>query len=304
VAALRALHERARAWILAQLISPPAVAWLSEFADLVNRRILERVLALTGHSGADQLWCFYGNAGRRELLTAVAPSIAVIGAAPEPLEFALTECGYLSPQPLSCATLEEWKARFSGWIQDPIRTQVYLARPFFDLRRVHGPSHVFEELEAHVRAELAAHPWFLRILANDCLSALPPLTFFRDLVVEESGEQTDTFRLEASALQPLADVARVFSLAAGVPLGASSRERFEKARRLLPAQEALFREAAETMSVVLFQQARAGIRARSDGSDLPLPMLSRHDRHVLKSGFRSIYKLLEFTAPCDWLEAL
>ena len=301
---LRLLNERARAWILDHLTAPSALDWLASFADLVNRRILERLLQFTGNHHPQQLWCFYGAAGRQELLTSVAPRMAFAGAAPASLESALAECGYLSPEAPAGASLDEWKARFSGWIRDPINTQAYLAYPFFDLRRVHGPVRLFDELEAHINAELAAEPAFLRVLAHDCLSNLPPLTFFRDLVVEESGEQTDTFRLESSALQPLVDVARVFSLASGAPLGTSTRVRFEQARRLLPAHESIFREAAETMRVVLFHQARAGLRLRSSGAELPLSILSRHDRQVLKSGFRSIHNLLEFTAPCDWLEAL
>jgi CBS domain-containing protein len=291
IEALGELNERARAWILQSLVAPSALDWLASFADLVNRRILE-------------LWCFYGAAGRRELLTLVAPSIAVIGDAPASLHMALAECGYFSPEPLAAGSPDEWKARFSGWIGDPIRTQVYHSRPFFDLRPVQGPERLFQELQSHIRAELDAEPSFLRILAHDCLANLPPLTFFRDLVVEDSGEQTETFRLESSALQPLADVARVFGLAYGTPLGGSTRTRFEQARAGLPSHESIFHEAAETMRVVLFHQARAGLRLRSSGATLPLSILSRHDRQVLKSGFRSIHDLLEFTAPCDWLEAL
>jgi CBS domain-containing protein len=301
---LRAAHERARTWILEYLAGPAALDWLATFADLVNRRVVERLLQLTGGDAPDMLWCFWGAAGRQELLTAMTPKIAVIGRVPPDLESALAEVGYLAPKAVSTGSLEEWKARFSGWIRDPIRTQVYHSRPVFDLRAFHGPVNVFRELEDHVRTELAAEPGFLRLLANDCFSNLPPLTFFRDLVVEESGEQTDKFRLEHSALLPLADVARVFSLAAGAPLGASTRARFEKARHLLPAKEQLFREAAETMRIVLFHQARAGLRLRSNGSELPLSILSRYDRQVLKRGFRSIHNLLEFTAQGDWLDAL
>jgi CBS domain-containing protein len=304
IEALGELNERARAWILQSLVAPSALDWLASFADLVNRRILERLLEITGYNGSEQLWCFYGAAGRRELLTLVAPSIAVIGDAPASLHMALAECGYFSPEPLAAGSPDEWKARFSGWIGDPIRTQVYHSRPFFDLRPVQGPERLFQELQSHIRAELDAEPSFLRILAHDCLANLPPLTFFRDLVVEDSGEQTETFRLESSALQPLADVARVFGLAYGTPLGGSTRTRFEQARAGLPSHESIFHEAAETMRVVLFHQARAGLRLRSSGATLPLSILSRHDRQVLKSGFRSIHDLLEFTAPCDWLEAL
>jgi CBS domain-containing protein len=304
IESLRALNQRAHAWILDNLAPQTAVDWLASFADLVNRRILERLLQLTGNHHPEQLWCFNGSAGRRELLTTVAPGVFVIGPAPTSLENALADCGYLSAEPVVHASLAEWKLRFSGWIRQPIDTQAYLAYSFFDLRPVHGPAHLLGEIEVHMRAELAAEPGFLRVLAHDCLSNLPPLTFFRDLVVEESGEQTDTFRLQTSALQPLVDVARVFSLAFGSPLGASTRERFEHARRRLPAQESIFREAAETMRVVLFHQARAGLRMRSSGAALPLSTLSRHDRQVLKSGFRSIHNLLEFMAPGTWLEAL
>ncbi len=300
---LRSLHERARSWILTQLSSPAAVNWLAAWADLLNIRILKRVLDFTGSYDGERLLCFYGAAGRRELLTQMAPRIAVIGNPPGGLEAALTECGYLSPKPPVAGSIEEWQERFSGWIRDPIRNQVHEGRPFFDLRAAHGSKRLFLELESHVRGELAAEPNFVRLLAHDCLSSLPPLTFFRDLVVEESGEQTDTFRLENSALRPLADVARVFAIAAGKPLGESTQERFQFARRLLPERESIFREAAVTMRVVLFHQARAGLRFASNGNELPLATLSRQDRQVLKSGFRSIHSLLEFTAPCDWLGA-
>jgi CBS domain-containing protein len=300
---LRSLHERARAWILERL-SPLAMEWLASFGDLVNRRIVERLLQITADHSADRLVCFCGAAGRRELLTKVAPRIAVIGDEIRGLESELTECGFISVEPPGNGSLDEWKTRFSGWIRDPIDTRAYLAHAFFDLRRVHGPAHLFTELESHIRAELAVEASFIRILAHDCLSNLPPLTFFHDLVVEESGEKTDTFRLEHSALQPLVDVARVFSLASGYALGASTRLRFEEARRRFPSRESIFREAAETTSVVLFHQARAGLRLNSSGAELPLSIISRHDRQILKSGFRSIHNLLEFTGRGDWLDTL
>ena len=61
-------------------------------------------------------------------------------------------------------------------------------------------------------------------------------------------------------------------------------------------------EAAETLRIVLYHQARSGIRHRNDGSELSPEMLSRNDRQVLKSGFRSIHQLLEFTFECKWME--
>ena len=69
-------------------------------------------------------------------------------------------------------------------------------------------------------------------------------------------------------------------------------------------REAIFREAAETLRVVLWQQGRIGISQGTEGAELPPALLSRYDRHVLKSGFRSILRLIEFTADWKWLDAL
>jgi hypothetical protein len=57
------------------------------------------------------------------------------------------------------------------------------------------------------------------------------------------------------------------------------------------------------MRVVLYQQARSGIRLQNSGSELQPSMLSHYDRQILKSGFRAILQLLEFTAEGSWVEA-
>jgi hypothetical protein len=91
------------------------------------------------------------------------------------------------------------------------------------------------------------------------------------------------FRLEHSALRPLVDLGRVFGMA---------------------AREAIFRDAAETLRIVLWQQGRVGISQGTDGAELPPALLSRHDRHALKSGFPAIHRLLEFSADPAWLDAI
>jgi len=112
------------------------------------------------------------------------------------------------------------------------------------------------------------------------------------------------FRLERSALRPLVDLGRVFGMAARRVMGTSTRERFALARTLLPAHEAIFRDASEALRIVLWQQGRIGISQGTNGSELPPALLSRHDRHILKSGFPAIQRLLEFTADPAWLDAL
>jgi signal-transduction protein with cAMP-binding, CBS, and nucleotidyltransferase domain len=160
----------------------------------------------------------------------------------------------------------------------------------------------WHDLEAAVMAAVDSD--FVQVLANDCLASLPPLTFFQDSVVDSVGEHQSTFQLERSALRPLVDVGRVFGLAGRAVLGRSTVERFDHARTRLPEHDALFREAADTFRIVLWQQGRIGITQGSQGADLPPSLLSRHDRQALKGSFRSILRLLEFTADRAWLASL
>ena len=215
---------------------------------------------------------------------------------------ALTECGYLARErsfepSFYVATDSEWKERYRGWLRDPVMQQTHRARTLFDLRPVLGRRSPWQDVEAAVTA--AVDRDVLHVLANDCLTTLPPLTFYQDAVVDHVGEHDSIFRLEERALRPLVDVGRVFGMAGGAVFARSTLERLETARTLLPAHERIFREAADAFRVVLWQQGRVGLMQRTTGAELPPALLSRNDRHVLKRGFRSILELIEFTAEPD-----
>lgn len=315
---LRRLQQRARNFVLEQLTSPEAVEWLAQYLHQADVEILHRLARLTGAPAAEFCWCLYGAAGRAESLPpGIQRSVVILrdaGARPamigwyRRMQQALLDCGYIPREPhfddeFSVATLADWKQRYAGLVRAPLDNPIYHARPLFDLRPAMGRASLWRELEASVGEAVRANPVFVRLLANDCLNNLPPLAFFRDAVVEESGERSATLDLKRSALRPLVDVGRVFGIAAGRALGGSTLERFRLARTLVPEQESVFREAAQTLRVVLYEQARAGIRQQDGGWNLNPARLSHHDRQVLKSGFRSIHRLLEFTAAGQWMEA-
>ena len=314
---LRDLNLRARAFVLRALTGAASVEWLARFTHLVDAAIAGRLISFTGPRSLKGCWCFSDSAGREESLTMLAPHLVVIVDAERDRDHlvnayagvmdALGDCGYLVKAPvfdraLSVASLAEWQQRYREWIGDPVRTQMYRVRPLFDLRAIHGPRQLWEQVESVVASAVDSD--FLRVLANDCLATLPPLTFFQDAVIEESGEQSSIFRLEHSALRPLVDVGRVFGVAARTVLGRSTLERLTLARALAPEHESIFRDASETLRIVLWQQGRVGISQGTAGLELPPAVLSRSDRHRLKSGFRSILRLIEFTAEMTWLETL
>jgi CBS domain-containing protein len=337
---LRALNHRARAFALQYLESARSVDWLARFTTLVDEAIVTRLIALAATEGANGwCWALCGSSGRGETLTRLAPELILIGDRAQPglapayqrVADLLIECDYL-PRPTSAeasafaeatadktvgrpdqpfepsfyaASIDEWKGRYEAWVRNPILEQMYLARSLFDLRLLHegGPAvHLIRDIEATVARAIDRD--FLRIIANDCVARLPPLTIFQDAVVDDMGERSALFQLDRHALTPLVDVARVYGIAAGRLLGGSTRERFVMACGLLPAHAALFHEAADTLSLILWLQGRIGIRQGTGGAELPAALLSRLDRQVLKSGFRVIQRLIEQTANYDWLDAM
>jgi CBS domain-containing protein len=315
---LRELNRRARAFILEHLAGAPAVEWLARFAHGVDAAILTRVLHITGAADLPVAWCFAGSSGRAESLTCLAPLLVAVlddGIADETgrLRFpvvldALIDCGYLPrlglpyELPFYAAGVREWQERYRNWIADPVRQQAFRTRTLFDVRPIAGRSDLWEDVRTSIAGTIDRD--FVTILANECFATLPPLTFFQDAVVDSFGEHTTTFRVEHSAVRPLVDVGRVFALAAGDVRGRSTLERFDAARHLLPAHDAVIREAADTLRIVLWQQGRVGISEGTSGAELPAALLGRHDRQVLKRGFRSILHLLELTANLEWLEEL
>jgi CBS domain-containing protein len=313
---LHGLNRRARKFILEHLHGAASVEWLMRVAHLVDAAIVSRIVELAGDLPVS--WCFASASGRGESLTRAAPTVlAVYGddvhAADADATFAhvregLLECGYLPEFEPSfetgfyAASATEWASRYLGWVRDPVGQETYRARSLFDVRPVCGDRAIWDRIRSSVAD--AMNPAFIHLLANDCLDTLPPLTFFEDTVVDTFGEHTDTFRLEYSALQPLVDVGRVFALAARDAFGRSTLERFATASALLADHEAIFREASDTLRIVLWQQGRVGIGQGTRGEELPAKLLSRHDRQVLKGGFRAILRLIEFTAGREWLKRL
>jgi CBS domain-containing protein len=318
VKVLRSLNRRARACALQHLTGAASAEWIARFTELADHAILARILSLTGLSDTPDCWCVCGASGRGESIAKREPRVLLIHEDGADNVAALNRYARVIDSLAACedvqdpdtpsepsfyaASAGEWSRRYRGWIQNPVVEGMARHRALFDLRPVHGQRALLDGIRTSVAGAIDRD--IVQVLAHDCLANLPPLTFFRDAVVDHTGEQTSVFKLEQTALQPLVDLGRVFGMAARDVVGTSTLERFTLARRLLPANEAIFREASETLRIVLWQQGRIGISQGTTGSELPPSLLSRHDRHMLRSGFPVIHRLLEFSSDPSWLDAI
>ena len=315
-AELSELRRLAVRFAAQSLTEPSGVFWVAEAFTELNRLIVSRAIELTevaaGRQEAIGSWLFFGAAARGELLTGAMPDVGLIHEdgddelarrlGPQVTE-ALCQCGYHSSDDAitpaneeACRSLSEWKDSYSLWISDPVLSGLYAGLRFFELAPVRGETAPVEKLRQHIRAAVKENESFVPILANDSMANLPPLTFFQGLVVEDDGKRTDRFDLRRGTLQPLADVGRVFELERGDTSQTRTDLRLEATGAAVEEQRELFADAADTFRVALYHQARIGLRAGTGGWAIEPKALSKLEQQVLKNGFRTIMKLLDFTA--------
>jgi hypothetical protein len=86
-------------------------------------------------------------------------------------------------------------------------------------------------------------------------------------------------------------VARYIALSSGDTLPEGTVARLEQGAQ----KESVLSEAADAFRLLLLQQASCGIREQTDGSVVYPAVLGRYDQLLLKSAFRSVHRVLEYT---------
>jgi CBS domain-containing protein len=323
LAQLRAQGEEV---IAAGLSAPEAIRWLAPIASAFNAAVLRRVVTLVEGAlaeegvespGLDHCWVFFGAAGRRELVTMYDLDHGIVYADPEPelaraargyflelgrrVSAGLAACGFVptakgivAGHPSACRSLSEWQRAFTGWIRDPIESAVYRATSLFDLRAVHGDCWLVQALERHIHSEEDRNPSFVPLLVNDSMANLPPLTFFRNLVIDDDGGYNDVLDLQRTTLQPIVDIARALALDCGVHQGATTLDRLRALEPESDETAVLIEETVAAFGNALYQRARAGLTTGTDGSRIDPSNLTRLDQTLLKAGFRTVVRLMEY----------
>ncbi len=320
IAEMVTLLQQAKRHVTDGLAEPLDVEDCSHIGTGVVTAVADACIRLASASvlsaGIDQpeipsCWVMFGAPARGDLLEPVLPSVAVIydvsgqGFRPEDsLYFAalagetmaqlhasgLTGPGLLWPEGSQPSMpLSQWRRFYSETIRNPVSHDLYTRRQFFDVQPLSGDRSIFEKLQQHILFELSDHEMAIPLLANDTLVHLPPLTFFRGLVLELDGVQHASFDIASGATAPIADAARVFAVAKQRFGSANTLERLAAAALDFPDGASIFGEAAVAFRTALYYQTRAA------GSRIDPGRLGKFDQLLLKTAFSSIQRLLEFT---------
>ncbi|NDY58223.1 CBS domain-containing protein [Desulfovibrio sulfodismutans] len=324
-AGLYPLLAKAPRVIRALLDNGARAGHITRLITVVNDHILHKIIELVhreiGPPPTAYCWISMGSEGRREQTFATDQDNALVYAdsPDEPVRRAaavffqamaervvghLEKAGFprckgdmMASNPAWRKSLDAWKDTFDAWIAVPEPMEVLHSTIFFDFRGVAGHVPLADDLRAHVARRAAESGIFLRFLAADCQVTRAPLTLFRGLAVERSGEHKNTLDLKKRGLVPFQDFARVLALAHGVvETGTLQRVEALASQGHIPTH--LGREAAQAfeflLQVKLTHQLSQVERGLPPDNHIDPRELSEMDKGALRDAFGVIGAMQSF----------
>lgn len=217
---------------------------VTRMITILNDMILDKLLTMLqekiGPAPAPFCWVLMGSEGRKEQTIKTDQDNALVYRDPANKEEALIcdkyfkqlgeqavghlkKCGY-APDPFGLmASNPRWRMPFSEF-RDYLERLILLPEPdevlhatiFFDFRGGYGNKGMTQALWDHVSVHAKRQDVFIRHLAQDCVSKRPPITFFRNFIVEKNGEHKNTLDLKEKCMVQFVDFARALSLKHGI----------------------------------------------------------------------------------------
>jgi len=285
---------------------------ISILNDQIMSKLLDLMLRELGPPPVKFCLLLMGSEGRREQTFATDQdnalvtdncSVDFLDRAAETYFSAFTErmvahlinCGFprcpgdmMASNPAWRGSLDTWKGRINTWTATPEPERVLASSVFFDFRGIYGHKDLAENLRQHVTNACAGKDLFLRYLAADCLNAKPPLTFFKNFMVEKDGAHKNTLDIKTRGLLPFMDFARVMALYHGI------RETSTLGRLELLHQEGhlsrdLFHEAREAFEFLLHSRLMHQLEQMEQGitpdNRLDPGKLSSLEKRTLREAF-------------------
>lgn len=320
MAKIRDRAERLLEYYLENEVSIDFVASIiSEINDTIIRKAVQMACKKHGNNhpeAAKVKFCFLslGSEGREEQLLRTDLDNAIVFEdvpaeklkttqeymlliAQDVIETLLT-CGFqacpaevMANNPKWCQPLSTWKNLFADWIHSPNQQALMNATIFFDFRPIIGQKALTEELSEHIFNEISAKSIFLNFLAKNALLNPAPLGFFRNFIVEKSGEQKDKFDIKLRAMMPLADIARLMVLSHRLVGINNTFKRFEKLAEIEPNYRELMLEAGKAYEILMRMRASEGLQAGNSGRYIQPERLGKLQRQLLKNAFAPIDEL-------------
>ncbi|MBW7900342.1 MAG: CBS domain-containing protein [Rhodocyclaceae bacterium] len=291
--------------------------FISALNDTVTRRVIQLNLAVHDLYGIEWAWLSFGSEGRDEQTFSTDQDNGIVYLCPdimnrEELELRLLEfaqdvnrdldaVGFpfckgniMASNPELCLTLEAWEEKFAKWVRVPEPQALLNASIFFDFRALYGATHLGDRLRMTLLKLVGSQSVFLRMMAANALSVLPPLGKIRDFVTDLNPEHPGCVDLKVYGARLFIDAARIFALATGL-------YNTNTVQRLRLAGQRMGMASDETAAIVegfnfiqllrLRHQHFENEHGRPGDNFINPDQLNELDRRILKESFRQARKL-------------
>jgi CBS domain-containing protein len=298
---------------------------LTRMISSLNDQLVARLLDVTAPrhdlSGVTLCWIGMGSEGRSEQTIATDQDNGLIfvpndpGAAPDAIRerllpfarevnegldalgYPLCKGGVMAMNPKWCASLDEWRAAFFGWIDRGDPQSLLEANIFFDFRTLWGEAGIAEALRVDIAGRAKGNPRFLKQMSDNALTVRPPLNWMGEIAAKEDDRGVAGIDLKASGTAAFVDAARILALASGVT-ATNTVERMQAASAAKGIAEAEVNAWADAFEYLQFlrlrtqhRRASALLPASGNPNLVPLDDLSELDRRILKEALRQCRKL-------------
>lgn len=320
---LKAIRERAEVLLEGYIYQEVAISFISAIMTELNDEIIHRAIEIAQQQMADEgyerpkadfCWMALGSEGRGEQLLRTDQDNAIVFEDASEEAYEATKAYYLelagrvthtlnivgfeycpadmmASNPDWCLSLEQWKLQFSRWIKEPEPKAVMYCTIFFDYRCIYGKGELTEALTQHIFEALDGQAVFMSFLAKNALENPPPLTFFRNFVVESGGEHDDEFDIKARAMMPLADAARLLMLNNRISSVNNTFRRFDRLAEIEPQNKELYEQASDAYEILMRYRALHGLKMKNSGRYFDPSKMTKMERINLRNSFQPIKAL-------------
>ena len=298
-----------------------AAGQLTLYVSVLNDRLCQRVIEVVRkrHQWEQISWCWlgFGSEGRLEQTFSTDQDNGIIfsahdDAAPDTVRArllpfarevneALDACGFrwckgnvMASNPALCLSVEEWRRKMGGWLQDWEPKALLDASIYFDFRALYGDATLAAGLRLWVSERTRAQAAFLRQMAANALQARPALGKLRDFLTEDAPNAPHSIDLKVYGVRLFVDAARIFALAQGLP----QTNTVERLRAAGPGARMSAADIEAAIDAFLFMQqlrlrhqASREVLAEENANRIDPDKLNELERQTLKEAFRLARKL-------------
>lgn len=290
---------------------------VSAINDTITQKIIEFSMAkMNGKPPAKFAWLAIGSQGRQEQLLMTDQDNALvfedgdsenlnttksyflklsdyINKDLESVGFELCPAKMMANNPKWCKSVSEWSQQFNSWITTPDQDNLMLCTIFFDYEHVYGDKELVSQLSESIFKSIDSYDIFLTYLGRNALQNPPPLSFFRQFLVEDNGEHKDQFDIKARAMMPLVDAARLLILSHNIKAINNTIERYEKLIELEPQNKDTYLFCIEAYKNLLTFRTTQGLKHGDSGRFIDLESLDKGNRLQLKRSFKAVKEVQE-----------